>query len=138
MIYFLNAVKSHLEPMSKGSAAVKEYRVRIEHRIKLLTEVLVNELQVSPERAIRGGPRVARRAVTQLIRLGKSAQACTLFLHNRSAIIKYNLRQLKIEGNTTLYTKRLCTVFFSNIDETAQEFIKAFPEHYGCFSGILC
>ena len=112
--------------------------MRIEHRIKLLTEVLVNELQVSPERAIRGGPRVARRAVTQLIRLGKSAQACTLFLHNRSAIIKYNLRQLKIEGNTTLYTKRLCTVFFSNIDETAQEFIKAFPEHYGCFSGILC
>ncbi len=49
-------------------------RARIEHRIKQLTDVLMGELQVSPERSIRGGPRVARRAVTQLIRLGRSAQ----------------------------------------------------------------
>jgi hypothetical protein len=34
----------------------------------------MGELQVSPERSLRGGPRAARRAVTQLIRLGKSAQ----------------------------------------------------------------
>ena len=53
-------------------AAVREYRARIEQRIKLLTSVLMQELQVSPEKSIRGGPRAARRAVTQLIRLGKS------------------------------------------------------------------
>ena len=34
----------------------------------------MSELQVSPERSLRGGPRAARHAVTQLIRLGKSAQ----------------------------------------------------------------
>ena len=34
----------------------------------------MSELQVSPERSLRGGPRAARRAVAQLIRLGKSAQ----------------------------------------------------------------
>lgn len=49
-------------------------RARIDHRIKQLTEVLMQELQSSPERSIRGGPRAARRAVAQLIRLGKSPQ----------------------------------------------------------------
>lgn len=49
-------------------------RSRIEHRVKQLTEGLMSELQVSPERSLRGGPRAARRAVAQLIRLGKSAQ----------------------------------------------------------------
>lgn len=50
------------------------FRARIDHRIKQLTEGLMSELQVSPERSLRGGPRAARRAVAQLIRLGKSAQ----------------------------------------------------------------
>ena len=49
-------------------------RSRIDHRVKQLTEGLMSELQVSPERSLRGGPRAARRAVAQLIRLGKSAQ----------------------------------------------------------------
>ena len=117
--------------------AVREYRARIEQRIKQLTEVLMHELQVSPEKSIRGGPRAARRAVTQLIRLGKSAQACDLFLKNRGSIVRYNMRQLKIEGNTALYVKRLCEVFFTSLKETGVEFIKAFPEHFGCFSTFV-
>lgn len=71
----------------------------------------------------------------QLIRLGKSAQACDLFLKNRSAIIKYNIRQLKFEGATTLYIRRLCDVFIPCLSETGREFMKAFQEHYGCMSG---
>jgi len=51
-------------------------RARIDHRVKLLTEALMGELQVSPERSLRGGPRAARRAVVQLIRLNKSSQVC--------------------------------------------------------------
>jgi len=47
---------------------------RVEHRVEQLTAVLVHELQLSPERSIKGGPRSARRAVAQLIRLGKSVQ----------------------------------------------------------------
>lgn len=60
---------------------VKCDRSRIEHRIKQLTEVLMHELQVSPERSIRGGPRSARRAVAQLIRLGKSVQVTAKALY---------------------------------------------------------
>ncbi|KAK3737154.1 hypothetical protein RRG08_016459 [Elysia crispata] len=129
-------VNEYLTACPKGPA-LKEFRARIEHRVKQLTDGLMNELQVSPERSLRGGPRAARRAVTQLIRLGKSAQACKLFLRNRSAIIKYNIRQLKFEGATTLYIRCLCGVFFSSLSDTSKEFIKAFPGHYGCFSAFV-
>ncbi|XP_053378630.1 exocyst complex component 8-like [Mercenaria mercenaria] len=129
-------VNDHLKECQK-TPAVKEFRARIDHRVKLLTEGLMSELQVSPERSLRGGPRAARRAVAQLIRLGKSAQACDLFLKNRSAIIKYNIRQLKFEGATSLYIRCLCGVFFSSLSETGCEFHKAFPEHYGCFSAFI-
>lgn len=46
----------------------------MDHRVQQLTSVLVNELKISPERSIKGGRRSARRAVAQLIRLGKSVQ----------------------------------------------------------------
>ena len=117
--------------------AVKEFRARIDNRSKQLTEGLMGELQVSPERSLRGGPRAARRAVTQLIRLGKSTQACDLFLKNRSTVIKYNIRQLKFEGATTLYIRRLCEVFFPCLSETGKEFTKAFQDHYGCMSAFV-
>ncbi|CAG5136219.1 unnamed protein product, partial [Candidula unifasciata] len=129
-------VNEFLIDCPKGPA-LKEFRARIDHRVKQLTDGLMNELQVSPERSLRGGPRAARRAVTQLIRLGKSAQACELFLQNRSAIIKYNIRQLKFEGATTLYIRCLCGVFFSSLSDTSKEFIKAFPGHHGCFSAFV-
>ncbi|KAL4221236.1 Exocyst complex component 8 [Mactra antiquata] len=129
-------VNEYLKECQK-TPAVKEFRARIDHRIKLLTEGLMSELQVSPERSLRGGPRAARRAVAQLIRLGRSAQACELFLKNRSAIIIYNNRQLKFEGATSLYIRCLCGVFFTSLSETGREFHKAFPEHFGCFSAFI-
>ena len=52
-------------------------------------------------------------------------------------MIKYNIRQLKIEGATTLYIRRLCEVFFGSITETGHEFTKAFPEHFACYSGTI-
>jgi hypothetical protein len=128
------SVNQHLNSVPK-TAALMEYRARIEHRVKTLTDVLVSELRVSPERSLRGGPRAARRAVTQLIKLGKSAQACDLFLKNRAAIIKYNLTQVKLEGASSLYIKKFCDVFFSGMTDTAKEFQKAFPDHHGCYSG---
>lgn len=116
---------------------VKEMRARIDQRIKLLAEVLMNELKVSPDKSLQGGPRAVRRAVSVLIKLGKSAQACDLFLKHRSAILKYSTKQLKIEGVTTLYIKRLCSVFFSHLMDTCKEFERAFPSHHCCHSGLI-
>ncbi|KAL8591670.1 hypothetical protein ACOMHN_056786 [Nucella lapillus] len=129
-------VTEFLKDCPKGPA-LKEFKARIDHRVKQLMDGLMSELQVSPERSLRGGPRAARHAVTQLIRLGKSAQACDLFLKNRSAVIRYNIRQLKFEGATTLYIRCLCDVFFSSLSDTASEFLRAFPDHYGCYSSFV-
>ena len=72
----------------------------------------MSELQVSPERSLRGGPRAARRAVAQLIRLGKSAQVSKIetdfcitgltraFLNGRSHCTTYN----KIEKGAAQFT----------------------------------
>ncbi|XP_033642017.1 exocyst complex component 8-like isoform X2 [Asterias rubens] len=119
------------------SPALKEMRARVDHRVKQLTEVLTRELQVSPDRSLRGGPQVTRRAVTELIRLGRATQACDLFLKNRSASIKQSLRQLRIEGATSMYITKLCGVFFNNIIETGKEFRITFSENQGCFSAFV-
>lgn len=132
----IDKVTEFLKACPKGPA-LKEFKARIDHRVKQLTDGLMSELQVSPERSLRGGPRAARHAVTQLIRLGKSAQACDLFLKNRSAVIRYNIRQLKFEGATTLYIRCLCDVFFTSLSDTANEFLRAFPDHFGCYSAFV-
>ena len=62
-------------------------------------------------------------------------QACDLFLKNRSASIKQSLRQLRIEGATSMYITKLCGVFFNHIIETGKEFRFTFAENQGCFSG---
>jgi len=61
-------------------------------------------------------------------------QACELFLSNRGAMCRYGLRQLKAESNASLYVTSMCRLFFTSLIDTATEFLKAFPQHLGCFS----
>lgn len=56
---------------------VKDLRLKVEERVRQLTEVLVFEL--SPDRSLRGGPKATRRAVSQLIRLGVRQQKRNLW-----------------------------------------------------------
>jgi hypothetical protein len=105
--------------------------------VKNLTDVLMNELKVSPDKSLQGGPRAARRAVLLLIKLGKSTQACDLFLKHRTAVLRQSIKQLKIEGSTNLSITRLCNVFFSHLRETGKEFLKAFPNHKSCSSSFV-
>lgn len=111
---------------------VKEMRVKVDQRIKHLTQVLQSELKVSPGKSLQGGPRASRRAVALLIRLGKASKACDLFLKHHNAILKHSVKQLKIEGVTTLYIKRLCAVFFSTIIETGKGLELSFPDQLSC------
>ncbi|XP_077998351.1 exocyst complex component 8-like [Glandiceps talaboti] len=119
------------------SSTLKEIRARVDHRVKQLTDVLVQEMEVSADRSLRGGPGVTRRAVIQLVRLGKHTTACNLFLKHRSAAIKLAIRRLKIEGITTVYINKLCSIFFTHLIETGKEFQKAFAENTGCFSAFV-
>lgn len=45
------------------------------------------------------------------------------------------LRQLKIEGATSLYISKLSTAFFSSIIETGKEFEQVFSANRGFSSG---
>lgn len=46
----------------------------MEHRHVYLTEVLMKELEVNPDKSLQGGLRAARRAVRLLNQLGRSTQ----------------------------------------------------------------
>ncbi|KAM7311352.1 exocyst complex component 8 [Ixodes scapularis] len=128
--------QEHLALYPKAKA-LEDMRPRIDHRVKNLVDVLTNELHVSPGRSLQGGPRAARRAVSLLIKLGKSSQACDLFLKHRSGIMKYSMRQQKMEGATAPYIKRLCELFFASMVDTGREFNQAFGNSNSCASAFV-
>ncbi|EFX81943.1 hypothetical protein DAPPUDRAFT_195921 [Daphnia pulex] len=115
----------------------RDLRLKIDSRIRQLSEVLMNELRVSPDKSLQGGPRAASRAVLLLSRLGQASQACDLFLKHRSALLKHNLRQLKTEGATTLYIKRITSLFFPFVADTGREISRVFPKNKVCASAFV-
>nr|CAD7420394.1 unnamed protein product [Timema poppensis] len=101
-------------------------RRKVDARAKALTEVLMKELEVSPDKSLQGGLRAARRA------------ACELFLKLCSSILKAQLKRVKREGATVLYIRQLGGIFFSNLTDMAREFLRAFPSSPSCSSGTGC
>ena len=72
------------------SALVREAGGRLEARTKHLIDVLTEELR--SDKSVQGGPRAARRAVQLLVKLGRSTEACDLFLQHRTAILNSALK----------------------------------------------
>ncbi|XP_073246335.1 exocyst complex component 8-like [Porites lutea] len=122
---------------NSSSQASKEIKVRLDRRVKLLVDALIDELDCSRSFLLHVGPRATRRAVSLLVRLGRAAEACQLFLRNRSEAIKHSLRQLKIEGATSLYISKLSAAFFSSIIETGKEFDQVFSANRGFSSAFV-
>lgn len=118
------------------STTVRDIRIRIENRAKQLVNILSEELKVSPDRSLHGGPRAARKAVGVLVQLGKSSKACNLFLKRCSAMLKQGMKQQKAEGATASYIEKLCCVFFTCIGDTGKEFRKAFANN-ACASAFI-
>jgi len=58
----------------KSIRAYRFCRIKIDGRVRQLSEVLMNELRVTPEKSLQGGPRAASRAVLLLTRLGQASQ----------------------------------------------------------------
>ncbi|CAD5112064.1 DgyrCDS1309 [Dimorphilus gyrociliatus] len=114
-----------------------EYACRIERRESSLVEILMNELKAPPERSVRGGPLFAKRAVSQLIRLGKSSKACQLFLENRSSLRNFNLEQIKYDGVTQSYIQKITGVYFKSLLESGLLFEKAFQKTPQCQSAFI-
>ena len=132
-VELIKSVKNHLKDTS-DHITLRNVRVRVNHRTNLLAEVLMKDLQSSPTGSLRGGPRAARRAVGFLIELGRAAKACDLFLENHSYIIDHELRQIKLEGATTVYISNVSGTFFSCLNSAAKEFESAFQDNSGTYS----
>ncbi|KAH8041954.1 hypothetical protein HPB51_019695 [Rhipicephalus microplus] len=58
-------------------------------------------------------------------------------LEEMNAILKYSMRQQKMEGATAPYIKKLCELFFSSMVETGQEFTQAFSTNNSCASSFV-
>nr|CAG4640667.1 EOG090X021B [Eulimnadia texana] len=115
----------------------RDLKTKIDSRVNQLGQVLANELRVSPDKSLQGGPRAARRALMLLTRLGKATLACDLFLKHRSALLKRDLRQLPTEGAAVLYIKRLAGVFFPFLVDTGREVTRAFANVQVCLSAFV-
>ncbi|XP_020606527.1 exocyst complex component 8-like isoform X2 [Orbicella faveolata] len=122
---------------NSSSQVAKEIKVRLDRRVKLLVDALIDELDCSRSFLLHVGPRATRRAVSLLVRLGRASEACQLFLKNRSEAIKHSLRQLKIEGATSLYISKLSSAFFSSVIETGKEFDQVFSANRGFSSAFV-
>jgi hypothetical protein len=103
-----------------------DLKLRTNHKIQELVDCIANELQTTPDRSLQSGPRSARRAVQLLVRLGKSSLATKLFLSQRTALLKFSLKQQIAEGAVMSYIKRMSSVFFNNVIDSCREFEKAF------------
>ncbi len=135
-VKLIEETKSTLKDFS-DSHALRDVRARLNHRVDQLCKVLMTELEASPSGSLRGGPRAARRAVGLLLRLGRSAKACELFLDNHSQIIHRDLDDVKMEGTISLYVANLSEVFFAGLKNTALEFVRAFGENHGSYSAFV-
>lgn len=56
------------------AAFVRDLREKLDQKQQQLVDVLCKELKISSDKNLQGGPKAARKAMTLLIKLGKSSQ----------------------------------------------------------------
>ncbi|KAJ8958912.1 hypothetical protein NQ318_019681 [Aromia moschata] len=110
---------------------------KVEQRQNNLTEVLMKELEVNPDKSLQGGLRAARKAVRLLNQLGRSTQSCDLFLKLCSSMLKTQCKRVKREGSMTMYVRHLSSVVFTNMCHMSEEFLRAFPDSPSCASAYV-
>lgn len=118
--------------------SMADIKAKIDARTNSLIQVLLSELSVSADKSLQGGLRATRRSIRLLNQLGKSGQACELYLKVCSNVLKAQGKRVKREGSTVAYVKRLSDVFFSNLASITSEFqYRAFPNSPSCISAFV-
>ena len=135
-VNLIDKLKVHVKDTS-DQLSYRDIKARTSHRINRLSEVLMNELKSSTSGSLRGGPRAARRAVGLLLRLGRASKACELFLQNHTHIVEHELKQIKLEGATTIFISNISSAFFTCLKNAAKEFELAFGENCGTYSAFM-
>ncbi|GLV41624.1 Exocyst 84 [Carabus blaptoides fortunei] len=129
----LTRAQDYMQQREAGDSVLQDIRCKVAVRHCVLTETLMRELAVGPDKSLRA----ARRAVRLLNQLGRSAQACQLFLQLCSSILKTQCKRVKRDGSTGVYVKHLSTVVFTNMCHMAEEFLRAFPESPSCAAAFV-
>jgi hypothetical protein len=89
-VHLVFRARAYCNAHGQDSHLVREANTRLDDRTKHLIAILAAEL--ATEKSVQAGPKAARRAVQLLAKLGKSAQACELFLKHRKAILSATLK----------------------------------------------
>ncbi|KAK5645988.1 hypothetical protein RI129_004452 [Pyrocoelia pectoralis] len=127
----------YVPPSGQVDHTFIEIKNKIDQRQVTLTEVLMKELEVSPDKSLQGGLRAARRAVRLLNQLERSTQACKLFLKLCSSMMRTQCKRVKREGSATVYIQHLSSVVFTNMCHMTEEFLRAFPNSPSCSSAFI-
>ncbi|KAF2880749.1 hypothetical protein ILUMI_25421 [Ignelater luminosus] len=127
----------YVPPNGQPDHQLTEIKRKVEQRHLALTDVLMKELEVSPDKSLQGGLRAARRAVRLLNQLGRSTQSCNLFLKLCSSMMRTQCKRVKREGSATVYIRHLSSVVFTNMCHMTEEFLRAFPDSSSCSSSFV-
>uniref|UniRef100_A0A6P7GEP0 Exocyst complex component 8-like n=1 Tax=Diabrotica virgifera virgifera TaxID=50390 RepID=A0A6P7GEP0_DIAVI len=137
----LQKAKEYISQMTAGNEkhdhVFLDIQRKVEQRQNSLTEVLMKELEVNPDKSLQGGLRAARRAVRLLNQLGRENQSCNLFLKLCSSMLRTQCKRVKREGSTTTYIRNLASVVFTNMCHMSDEFLRAFPDSPTCASAYV-
>ncbi|EGC32875.1 hypothetical protein DICPUDRAFT_37625 [Dictyostelium purpureum] len=103
---------------------------RIESKVKILTDKLMNELR-SPLLK----PNQIKETISLLVRLSQNDKAKTIFLESRSHAINLAVKKIALSGDLNRYISELTRVVFNNINATCNDFTNSFPSYMN--SGLI-
>ncbi|XP_041971932.1 exocyst complex component 8 [Aricia agestis] len=113
----------------KSHPQKKDIQVKIEQKQKILTDILLKELDVTDNWSPRGGLRSSRYPVLILTKFNMTSQACELFLDICSRIVKAHIKGVQLEGSIQSYVNQVGEVFFCTLSDALSEFTSLFPKN---------
>jgi hypothetical protein len=120
--------------IEKGQGMLSSYSsTEYAHReLSLRTPALTRQLVDSISHDL-SSPTLKKSAVVRnvgyLLRLDRGEQAREVFLQSRSTLLKKRSRQIKFEGDVSLYISELALVHFTLIKNTSEWYMSAFKDN---------
>lgn len=98
-------------------------------RLRSLTSQLVESVSYDLSSPLLKKSSVVRD-VGHLLRLDRGERAREIFLNSRSELLKRRSRQIKFEGDVSLYISELALVHFTLIKNTSEWYMSAFKDNH--------
>ncbi|BGP38482.1 exocyst complex component exo84 [Rhodotorula kratochvilovae] len=116
--------KSILPQIAGDAHASQLFRAKLDQRTVELVSALLHDLS---DHAIRKSGVV--RTTSWLLRLGQGERARETFLTARGRLVRKRARQIKFEGDISMYISELAMVCFTLIKNTCEWYMAAFKDN---------